>query len=165
MWDLVRSVQSGDCLTDSLSSWLTAQDGRPRQVTHELVSERVRPVTQAEARRLDLPVNSDASYRHGSLWVNIDGAERRIAVANALVVRSRLPWLVIEELGRGVPLGVALQAVGVRRLTDEPVFIESTDESGATVVSIHLRATLVVGGCPLALTDEVLEQCVFEHMA
>ncbi|MFS8104546.1 hypothetical protein LFM09_46335 [Lentzea alba] len=134
-------------------------------MTHELVGEATRAVSTAEARQLDLPAGSAASCRRGLLWADIDGVATRIASVNALVVRSRLRASVLDELSRGVPLGMSLQQVGVRRHTAEPTYVEHVDEAGNAVVSVHLRSTLLVEGCPVAVTAEVIEQCVIECRA
>ncbi|MFD4637105.1 hypothetical protein ACFWN2_07300 [Lentzea sp. NPDC058436] len=150
-------------MSNSLSTWLAIQDYSSNGVSHELLSEESRPVTDDEAHELELPAGATAQYRRTVLRAQLSGDNALIATANSLVAKGRLPRSAIGELQRGVPLGLALQPMGVLRQTATPTLVETPDGAGGSVLTMHLRAVLLVGGCPWAITDEVVHQCMVEH--
>ncbi|WP_199440917.1 hypothetical protein [Umezawaea beigongshangensis] len=160
---LVTLIRAQNCLTSSVSTWLGIQDNHRSGVTHRLLSEDRRCATSAEAHVLDLDEGERTTYRQGELWAELAGVPVRLASVNALVVTSRLPRSVREDLDLGIPLGLALQKVGMRRQTDAPDYRYVTDERGGTGLVAELTASLLVNGVPWVLTDERLEQSIVAH--
>jgi hypothetical protein len=163
MEGLVTLIRAMDCMSVSIGVWLNIADGKSYGITHRLEDEHARPANQQEARHLRPDKGEKTVYRRGSLWTDLGGKEVRVADAGALVVWSRLPTAVRKDLGRGTPLGLALQKVGARRHTDPPNHCWKVDADGSARLVTRLTATLLVGGRPWARTREVLHQVIVEH--
>lgn len=163
MRKLMILIHSMDCLGTSLSVWLALRDNDTNGVTHSLTDSFTRPVTDAEAVRLQLHQGEATAYRIGAFWADLGGVPTRIASANSLVVTSRLSISVLNDLKNGVSLGVALQKVGVRRHTQPPIFDAVPDGAAGTRLIARITATLFVGGREWAITEEEIDQVVVTH--
>lgn len=160
---LMVLIHAMDCLSTSLSVWLALRDNDTNGVTHSLTNSYKRPVTDAEAVRLQLRHGETTVYRTGALWADLGGVPTRIATANSLIVTSRLSIGVLNDLKNGVSLGIALRKVGVRRHTQPPVFDTVPDGTTGKRLIARITATLFVGGREWAITEEEIDQVVVTH--
>lgn len=158
MRSLVTLVHNSNSLILALSAWLAMYGVERNDVTHRLLDARTRPVPPREATILDLAAGTPLARRCGELWAQPAGVPVRIATANAWVAPHRMPPETVELIGRA-PLGIALQRHGVRRSPAPPRW---TTVHARLVV--RLSATLVVDGVPWALTDEIVDQSLVEHV-
>ena len=156
MRSLITLTQNSNSLILALSAWLAIHGVEQNTVTHRLTDARIRPVPRDQAAKLDLPAGTPLLRRRGRLWAEPDGVPLGIAVANAWVVLDRLPDEVVQLI-RQVPLGIALQPYGVRRV---PGLARWSARRSRVVV--RLSATLVVDGVPWAVTDEIVDQAIVE---
>ncbi|GLZ35108.1 hypothetical protein Lesp02_72950 [Lentzea sp. NBRC 105346] len=157
MRSLITLAHNSNSLILALSAWLAMHGVERNDVTHRLLDTRTRPVPYPEATELDVDEGLPLLRRRGELWAHPDGVPVRIAAANAWVVPQRMPADVVELI-RQVPLGLVLQPHGMRRVPGVSRW------SRVPRLVVRLSARLLVGGVPWALTDEVIDQAIVEHV-
>lgn len=160
---LIALVHNSNSLILALSAWLAMYGVERNEVTHRLVDASTRRIPRREAEKLDLPASMPLLRRRGELWASPDGVAVPIATANAWVVPQRMPLEVVEQIRR-LPLGIALQPHGMRRVPALPRCSTVHDADRGPRLVVRLSALLVVDGVPWALTDEVVDQALVERV-
>ncbi|MFI6100824.1 hypothetical protein ACIA8G_35190 [Lentzea sp. NPDC051213] len=154
---LVRVLRTTRSFTAALGVYL----GTPLQREPRL-PDALRPVSWEDAVLLDVDPGAEATYRDGWLVPRIAGPLFRMAAVTALVLEHRLGLSLAdrEALRHGeIPLGRLLRdadrsthyayTVATRPRDDHPV--------------VHVQATLLLGGVPVALVRETVLWRVLTH--
>ncbi|MGI5507420.1 hypothetical protein [Lentzea sp. CA-135723] len=154
---LARVMRTTNSFTSALSTFLgTPLRREPRR------PDTVRPVSWDDAVLLDVVPGDNATYREGWLAPRIHGPQFRAAAVTALVLEHRLGLDLAgrEDLKQGeIPLGQLLR--GANRATHFAYTIASQPQDGHPV--IHVQATLLLGGVPVALVRETVMWRALTH--
>ncbi|MGZ3140435.1 hypothetical protein ACVDFE_00160 [Lentzea chajnantorensis] len=113
---------------------------------------------------LDVDAGDPALYREGWLVPRIAGPAFYAAAISALVIEHRLPFTLEqrEALRAGeIPLGALLEDADAERSNHFAYTIATRPREDFPV--IHVQATLILGGVPVALVRETVLWRVLTH--
>ncbi|GLY54821.1 hypothetical protein [Lentzea sp. NBRC 102530] len=154
---LTRGLRGTRSFTRSLGAYL----GTPLRRQPRLEDCR-RPVSTSDAVFLDVDPGDPALYREGWLVPRIAGPAFYAAAISALVIEHRLPFTLEqrEALRAGeIPLGELLE--DAERSNHFAYTIATRPQADFPV--IHVQATLLLGGVPVALVRETVLWRVLTH--
>lgn len=154
---LTRQIRTASSFTTALSTYL----GTPLQREPRL-PDALRPLSWEAALLLDVDPGHKATYREGWLVPRIAGPRFRAAAITALVLEHRLGLNLTDRaaLKQGeIPLARLLRDAD--RATHYAYTVATRPQNDHPV--IHVQATLLLGGMPVALVRETVLWRVLTH--